>query len=154
LLALAVVLSPATMSGRTEATGCNVPIVVHMRFSPGQACWLHLGPATEIVGELAGGQDISIGAAGGEHPVAEADLVWAAHDPWQIILRGPGGSERFTANGVMRARLEASGGYSISLGPCAEWGTPGTVLVCLAPHSGVGTNPPPAGSGSSRPPPP
>lgn len=114
------------------ASSCNNPIVIPIKFSPGQSKWIHRGVGTHFFGYFKKGQHISIGAASGTKHDTTGDLSWTMNNPWQLSIEGPGGFTKFadTNSGVLYVdKVPASGKYVITMGPCAEWGRPGTVLV-------------------------
>jgi hypothetical protein len=131
LLALVVSAATATVPSTLSASSCNNPIVVEIKFKSGGHCWQHKGTGTHFFGQFMKGQSISVGAAGSTSYGTRGDLSWTIHDPWQIGIEGPGGFEQFD-NGVLYAKLPATGKYVISMGPCAIWGARGTVVVCAS----------------------
>ena len=131
LLTLAVCAATAIVPSTLSASSCNNPIVVPIKFKSGGHCWQHKGTGTHFFGKFLKGQSISIGAAGGISYDTRGDLSWTTQDPWQINIEGPGGFEQY-GDGVLYAKLPATGKYVISMGPCAIWGARGTVVVCAS----------------------
>jgi hypothetical protein len=134
---LAAILLAAAGASPAPALGssCNREIVVPIRFPAGSTTWLHRGPGTHYVGFFSKGQSLSIAGAGGVKYDVRGDLSWAtaSQDPWLFTIEGPGGflkSAAFDHQGVLYIdRLPATGKYVISMGPCADWGEPGTVVI-------------------------
>lgn len=134
-LALGSVLAPST----ARATACNQQIVVQIAFARGATQWVHRGPGTTYVGSFKQGQSLIIAAAGGTGYAATSDLAWAktSQDPWEINITGPGGfnqnsdfgSEPFVVN-----KLPATGKYTLTIFPCADWGEPGTMMIISSPE--------------------
>ena len=131
-LALLASLVTATQS---LASACNHEIDVAIKFRPGAVEWTHRGPGTHFVGYFATGQGIVVAGAGGVNHDTRGDLSWAASsgDPWQFFIEGPNGFTAVTPYdklGVLQVdALPATGKYVISIGPCADWGEPGTLLI-------------------------
>jgi hypothetical protein len=114
------------------ASSCNHEIVVPIRFPAGKTEWVYRGAGTHYFGTFQKGQGLSIAAAGGTNYDTSGDLSWAArsNDPWQLTIEGPGGFTSFSQDGTLYVdRLPATGKYIISIGPCADWGEPGTMLI-------------------------
>jgi hypothetical protein len=133
LFTLTLCAATATVPSTLSASSCNNPIVVPIKFAHGAHCWEHRGIGTHFFGQFLKGQNISIGAAGGTKYLTGGDLSWTHNDPWQIYIEGPGGfSQPTESDGLLYARLPASGKYVISVGPCAIWGARGTVVICAS----------------------
>jgi hypothetical protein len=134
-IACAVVLAVAFQSTGAFASGCNHEIVVPIRFPPGKLDWIHRGKGTHYFGNFRRGQSLSIAGAGGTNHDVGGDLSWASRssDPWQLTIEGPGGftmSSDVNNEGVLYVdKLPSTGKYVISIGPCADWGEPGTILI-------------------------
>ena len=134
-LALAGALAPRA----ALATACNQEIVVQIAFARGATQWVHRGPGTTYVGYFQKGQSLTIAAAGGTGYAVTSDLAWAksSQDPWEISLAGPDGfnqssdfgSELFVVN-----QLPATGKYTLTIFPCADWGEPGTMMIISSPQ--------------------
>lgn len=124
----AIVAAPYTVS----ASSCNNSIVVPIQFKNSAQCWQHKGTGTHFYGQFLKGQSISVGAAGGTNYDTRGDLSWTIKDPWQIFVEGPGGFSQLASDGVLYAKLPANGKYVLSIGPCAVWGSRGTVVVCAS----------------------
>jgi hypothetical protein len=134
-LALAAVLAP----GAAFASACNEEIVVPIAFARGATQWVHRGPGTTYVGSFKQGQSLVIAGAGGTNYAATSDLSWAknSQDPWQLTVEGPGGFNQSSDMGsepLVIDRLPATGRYSITIYPCADWGEPGTVMITTSPE--------------------
>jgi hypothetical protein len=117
------------------ASACNHEIVVPIKFSPGKWEWIFRGVGTHFFGNFQKGQSLVVAAAGGTNYDTSGDLSWAAlsKDPWQLYIEGPAGfsaSSDFDNQGSLRIdKLPATGKYVITIGPCADWGEPGTMLI-------------------------
>ncbi len=132
-------LGSALAPGAALATACNRQVVVQIAFAAGATQWVHRGPGTTYVGYFKKGQSLTIAAAGGTGYAATTDLSWAkgSQDPWEINLAGPGGfsqdsdfgSEPFVVN-----QLPATGKYTLTIFPCADWGEPGTMMIISSPE--------------------
>ena len=140
--AAVALLAFGSATGEARASGCTHEIDVPVKFRPGAVEWTHRGPATHFVGYFAKGQGLSVAGAGGVHYDARGDFSWASSsdDPWQLFLEGPNGFTAVTPYdklGVLHVdALPATGKYVISIGPCADWGEPGTLVIrTLAPGS-------------------
>jgi hypothetical protein len=136
---MALALGCAMAPGAALATACNEKIVVQIAFARGATQWVHRGPGTTYIGYFKKGQNLTIAAAGGTDYTATSDLSWAknSQDPWEISLEGPGGfsqesdfgSEPFVVNS-----LPATGKYTLTIFPCADWGEPGTMMILSSPE--------------------
>jgi hypothetical protein len=134
-LALAGALAPRP----ALASACNEEIVVQIAFARGATQWVHRGPGTTYVGYFKQGQRLTVAAAGGTQYTAASDLSWAknSQDPWQLTVQGPGG---FIANSpldngpLVVDKLPATGKYSVTIYPCADWGEPGTIMISTSPE--------------------
>ena len=128
-------LTLALTATDASASACNHEIVVPVKFRPGAVEWTHRGPATHFVGYFAKGQGLSVAGAGGVNYDTRGDYSWASSsaDPWQLFLEGPSGFTKVTSfdhEGVLQVdALPATGKYVISIGPCADWGEPGTLVI-------------------------
>lgn len=117
------------------ASSCNHEIVVPIKFSPGKTDWMFRGKGTHFFGSFQKGQSLAIGGAGGLNYDVGGDFSWTSEgpDPWQITIEGPGGFTQMTeldSPGLLDVdKLPATGKYVITIGPCAAWGTVGTVVV-------------------------
>ena len=136
LLALGVLAPSASL-----ASGCNQEIIVQIAFARGATQWMHRGPGTTYVGYFKKGQRLTIAGAGGTNYAATSDLAWAkaSQDPWQLDLSGPGGFNQGSDFGSASfvVTLPATGKYTLSIGPCADWGEPGTVMIPTTPEPGT-----------------
>jgi hypothetical protein len=78
---------------------------------------------------------LPVRAAAWDAPPSEPLRLGASssNDPWQLTIEGPGGftkSSDVDNEGVLYVdKLPATGKYVISIGPCADWGEPGTILI-------------------------
>jgi len=133
-LALAGALAPRP----ALASACNKEIVVPIAFARGATEWVHRGPGTTYVGSFKQGQSLTIGAAGGVGYPATPDFGWArnSQDQWEISVAGPGGFSQSSDFGTepFSLRLPATGKYTFTIFPCADWGEPGTVLMLTSPE--------------------
>jgi hypothetical protein len=116
------------------ASACKQEIFVPIRFPPGSATWVHRGRGTHYFGFFKKDQSLSIAGAGGTNYDTSGDLSWAAHsdDPWQLTLEGPNGflvSSSYDGTPLHVDKLPVTGKYVISMGPCVDWGEPGTLVV-------------------------
>lgn len=52
-------------------------------------------------------------------------------DPWQLTIEGPRGFMKSSdQDGILYVnKLPATGKYVITMGPCADWGEVGTILI-------------------------
>jgi hypothetical protein len=131
LPALFVALAFSTPS---IASSCNHEIVVPIKFPPGKLEWAFRGKGTHFFGFFQKGQSLNIAGAGGSHDVS-GDFSWASSstDPWQITIEGPNGFIQVPGvetEGVLYVeKLPATGKYVISIGPCADWGESGTLVI-------------------------
>jgi hypothetical protein len=131
LPALFVALAFSTPS---IASSCNHEIVVPIKFPPGKLEWAFRGRGTHFFGFFQKGQSLNIAGAGGIHDFS-GDFSWASSstDPWQITIEGPNGFIQVTdveTEGVLYVeKLPATGKYVISIGPCADWGESGTLII-------------------------
>jgi hypothetical protein len=71
-----------------NASSCNQPIIVPIKFKSGTVSWHHEGLGTDFVGQFSKGQVISITAAG--LMVAKGYTV----EPWMLSIQGPDISSR------------------------------------------------------------
>jgi hypothetical protein len=131
-IAVAICTALAGVPSTIDASSCNHPIVVEIKMRSNSTCWVHKGTGTHSFGQFLKGQKISVGAASGTSYDTSGDLSWTSRDPWQINIAGPGGFQQYESDGVLYAKLPANGNYVVSLGPCAIWGAPGTVIVCAS----------------------
>jgi hypothetical protein len=133
-LALVGALAPRP----AEATACNREIVVPIAFARGSTQWVHRGPGTTYVGSFKQGQSLTIGAAGGVGYPVTPDFAWArnSQDQWEISVAGPRGFSQSSNFGTepFSLRLPASGKYTFTIYPCADWGEPGTVMIFTSPE--------------------
>ena len=134
VIAMTGLLAP----GAALATACNQQITVPIAFARGATQWVHRGVGTTYVGSFKQGQHLVIAAAGGVDYPATADLSWAkaSQDPWEISVAGPAGFARDSDFGVepFALTLPASGKYTFTIFPCADWGEPGTVMILSTPE--------------------
>jgi hypothetical protein len=134
---LGLALAGAMTAGPALASACNEEINVPIAFARGATQWVHRGPGTTYVGSFKKGQSLIIAGAGGTNYPATSDLRWmtASQDPWQLTLEGPGGFNANSDNGPLVVRgLPATGKYSLTIYPCADWGEPGTVMIESSPE--------------------
>jgi hypothetical protein len=134
-----LVLAGALAPRPALSSACNQEIVVQIAFARGATQWVHRGPGTTYVGYFKKGQRLTVAAAGGTEYTATSDLSWArnSQDPWQLTLVGPGGFNQ--SSGLDNAplvvdMLPATGKYTLSISPCADWGEPGTVMITTSPE--------------------
>jgi hypothetical protein len=59
-------------------------------------------------GQFLKGQNISIAAGGSNYDMRD-DLTWTNNDPWQLNIEGPGCFQQLELDGVLYAKLLASG---------------------------------------------
>ena len=134
-LALASAVAPSA----AHASACNQQIVVQIAFARGATQWVHRGPGTTYVGWFKKGQSLVFAGAGGTGYEATSDLAWAknSQDPWNITLEGPGGFNQnvdLASGPLVVHSLPATGKYTFTIYPCADWGEPGTVMVLSSPE--------------------
>jgi hypothetical protein len=134
-IALAAALTLASaLSTSALATLCSREVPAQIRFPSGKACWTYRGPATLFVGKFSSGQTISAqmtGEATDYDPRSgSAATVSRPRDP---NVEGPGGYFFAVpdAPGVMTFVAPATGTYRFSFSPCAMWGAPGAVKICV-----------------------
>jgi hypothetical protein len=129
----AIAAALVAASPPASASACKQEIFVSIRFSPGSSTWVHRGRGTHYVGTFSKGQSLDIAAAGGTNYDTSGDLSWATHsdDPWQLALEGPDRSViSESIDGTLHVdSLPVTGKYVISIGPCVDWGKPGTLVI-------------------------
>ena len=139
LAILSLALGSALVPGVALATACNKEIVVPIAFAPGATQWVHRGPGTTYVGTFKKGQSLTIAGAGGTSYPASSDLAWAknSQDQWEISIAGPGGFSQdsdFGTEPFVVNSLPATGKYTLTIFPCADWGEPGTMMIISSPE--------------------
>ena len=131
-LVAAVLVLPLSTSAL--ATSCSREVVTQIRFTGRQACWTYRGAATLFIGKFSNGQTVSAqmtGEATDYDPRnGSAATVSRPRDP---NVEGPGGYFYGVpdAPGVMTFVAPATGTYRFSFSPCAMWGAPGVVRICV-----------------------
>jgi hypothetical protein len=113
------------------ASGCNREIVVPIRFQQGSVCWQHVGVGTTFTGQFGAHQRVTGAALGQFYSADDNNRTSITAGPWQISVTGPDGfSASAGDNGQLDAILPKAGRYSISVGPCAIWGSQGMIEIC------------------------
>jgi hypothetical protein len=116
------------------AGACSKVVAVQIEMAPGQDCWTYWGAATTFIGDFSHGQWIAaemIGEASEYDPRSgRAAPVLRPRDP---NVEGPGGffSGEAEAPGMLTFKAPGNGTYRFSFSPCAQWGAPGSVKICV-----------------------
>ena len=136
---LVLAIAGALTAGPALASACNEEINVPIAFARGATQWVHRGPGTTYIGYFKKGQSLVIAGAGGTNYPATSDLAWAktSQDPWQLTLEGPGGfnlNSDLNGGPLVVEKLPATGKYSVTIYPCADWGEPGTIMIKTSPE--------------------
>jgi hypothetical protein len=127
-------VAAAAWNSPARASSCNHEIVVRIQMAADQACWTYHGRATIFLGDFSHGQRIAAQMAG---LIAQADprsgrtfIEWRPRDP---NVEGPGGFffGGAQAPGDLTFIAPANGTYRFSFSPCAMWGAPGAVKICV-----------------------
>jgi hypothetical protein len=130
---VAFLAAACLIPGLAFGSSCNHEIVVPIKFAVGKTEWVHRGVGTHYVGYFQKGQSLSIAGAGGTSYDTRGDLSWAASsdEPWQLSIQGPNGFFQMSDDsGVLYVDpLPSTGKYVITIGPCASWGSAGTLVI-------------------------
>jgi hypothetical protein len=114
-----------------QASACNNPKTVQIQFHRGATCWAYSGKAEVFVGKFKAGQRLMISAVGSEQDMGSNGRIVTHQAPRDIDVSLKGATPTVAlSNGQMVT--PATGTYTFSLVPCADWGLPAQVQICAS----------------------
>ena len=129
--ALAAGLAVGGVVLQAHASACNQSKTVQIAFHRGATCWSYSGTAEVFVGKFKAGQRIMISAVGAEQEMGANGQLVTHQAPRDIDVSLKGAKPTVALNNGQMV-TPATGTYTFSLYPCADWGLPAQVQICAS----------------------